>query len=246
MRFCKLFVPVAAGVLLSSCMKPNLGGVVDAIGREVTVMEPNGGHPKDLKVYKLDGLYYVEVQLTWQHVKERCLYYDSICDGRLGGFSLWDEHDKTAPKETYLLLLQDVDVKDLLQKKVENSTKGAPKLISQAEFDYARAERCVPRPKRYRKYQDESKLVYGRADEYYSSYTCMERRSWLNMTLKPLAWVAHVVDVPLTLAINAPLYTLMLPCMATQEMLVQTGLYEPWEEPVQPLPIIVVNNDDSE
>ena len=224
-----LFVFAALGASLSSCIVPNLSGVADAVGREKLVSVPNDGHPKDLVVYKLGDAYYVEVQASWQHVSERSFYFWDPFQGRRGGFRFWERHNTNAPKETYLRLLWADQVQDLLQKKVAEPPQDAPALIPQAEFDYSRAVRCTPRPKRFPDYQDESKLVYGNADDYYS--VCYrERASWAHYAMQPVSWLAWAVDVPLTVAVNAPIYALMLPWAATQEVLIQTGVYAPWEE----------------
>ena len=45
---------LAAVTLLTGCVVPNLGGIVDSIGREVVVIEPNRAHPKDLVIYEPD------------------------------------------------------------------------------------------------------------------------------------------------------------------------------------------------
>jgi hypothetical protein len=228
-----------AGVLsLSSCIVPNFSGVSDAVGREKLVSVPNDGHPKDLVVYKLGDAYYVEVQATWQHVSERSFYFWDPFQGRTGGFRFWERYNRDAPKETYLLLLSANEVDGLLQKKVAEAPDGTPTLISATEFDYARAKRCTPRPKRFPDYQDESKLVYGNADDYYS--VCYrERASWAHYAMQPVSWLAWAVDIPLTVAINAPLYLMIAPVGAAEQVMIQTTGDVPWlkEEPL-PGPVI--------
>ena len=155
------------GSLLSSCVVPNLGGVVDAVGRETTVVVPNNGHPKDLRVYELDNAYYVEVQATWQHVSARCFHSWDPFQGSCGGFRFWEQHDASAPKEIFLQRLSAWEVEHLLQKKVPEAS--GPSFVPQAEFDYTRAKLCKPRPKLLRQYPDDSKWAYGEADDYYGS-----------------------------------------------------------------------------
>ena len=227
------------GSLLSSCVVPNLGGVVDAVGRETTVVVRNNGHPKDLRVYELDNAYYVEVQATWQHVSARCFHSWDPFQGSCGGFRFWEQHDASAPKEIFLQRLSAWEVEHLLQKKVPEAS--GPSFVPQAEFDYTRAKLCKPRPKLLRQYPDDSKWAYGEADDYYH---CPDngaaRCSWLHYTMQPVAWAAKVVDVPLTVAINAPIYVFLMPWFATQEVLVQSGLYAPWEEEtVTPTPLVL-------
>ena len=141
---CSLLQMLAAVTLLTGCVVPNLGGIVDSIGREVVVIEPNRAHPKDLVIYELDDAYYVEVQGTWQHVKVRSCYSWDPYQGRCGGFHLWSQHDKTAPKEPFLIRLSSWSVEHLLQKKVPEDS-GDRTYISSSEFDYTRAKRCTPR-----------------------------------------------------------------------------------------------------
>ena len=234
-----LFTLAALGTLLSSCIVSNFNGVADAVGREKLVSEPNDGHPKDLVVYKLGDAYYVEMQATWQHVSERSFYSWDPFQGKRGGLHFWRGHNSNAPKETYLRLLSAEQVDGLLQKKVAEAPDGTPTLISATEFDYSRAKRCTPRPKRFPDYQDESKLVYGNADDYYYSVCYRERTSWAHYAMQPVSWLAWAVDVPLTVAINAPLYLMIAPVGAAEQVMIQTTGDVPWlkEEPL-PGPVI--------
>lgn len=234
-----LFTLAAMGALLSSCIVSNFSGVADAVGREKLVSVPNDGHPKDLVVYKLGDAYYVEVQATWQHVSTRSFYFWDPFQGRTGGFRFWERYNRDAPKETYLLLLSANEVDGLLQKKIAEAPDGTPTLISATEFDYARAKRCTPRPKRFPKYHDESKMVYGEADDYYSFFIHRERYSWAHYAMQPVSWLAWAVDIPLTVAINAPLYLMIAPVGAAEQVMIQTTGDVPWlKEETLPGPVI--------
>lgn len=227
----------------SGCIAPNFSGVVDAIGRETTVFEPNDGHPRDLVVYRLGDAYYVEVQATWQHVPARCLYFSDPFQGETGGFRLWTEHDEQAPKHTYLVRLSACEVDNLLQKKVPYPPEDSARIIPKEQFDYKNARRCMTNPRRFPQYNS-SKLSYGRADNYYRTYAwTQERRSWLNYAVQPLSWAMWAVDIPVGVAINGTLYLLMAPVMATQEVMIQQFGYEPWAE--EPLPGPVINTAES-
>lgn len=236
---CSLLQMLAAVTLLTGCVVPNLGGIVDSIGREVVVIEPNRAHPKDLVIYELDDAYYVEVQGTWQHVKACSCYSWDPYQGRCGGFHLWSQHDKTAPKETFLIRLSSWSVEHLLQKKVPEDSDDRT-YISSSEFDYTRAKRCTPRPKLLPQYPDNSKPAYGAADEYYTQagIPVRERYSWLHVCTQPLAWAAEIIDVPLTVTINAPIYVLLTPYLFAQEALIQTGVYAPWEDEKSVMPVV--------
>ena len=113
------------------------------------------------------------------------------------------------PVKKFLAKLSDTDVFHILQRKVEQPGDDSPELIDVNDFDFARATRCAVNPVKFKHPAD--KQAHYSYPEYY--YPRIERfdGGTLHTLMRPVAWAAWGVEIPLFVASNTFAYTIYLP-----------------------------------
>lgn len=202
-----LFLASLGALLLNSCVVPGIQQTIDNIDNYQVSKACSAESPHELKVYCLDGRYYMEVELRYVPV-ETCMFYYEAIMSRTKGICVSGR--KNNEVKTYLAKLSDTDVFHILQRRVEQPGDDGPELIAQEDFDYARAERCAANPVMFRYAHQGGRVKYGIPIEYYPD---IERFSGgtLHTLLRPLAWAAWGVEIPLFVASNALFYGIYAP-----------------------------------
>lgn len=185
-----LFVVNAA--LLSSCMRTNLSGWADNVGRlePHPVRDETGQIPtKDWRVYQLDGQYYFQADLKYELKATRIFYADSFIDGPHGGILL-NQHT-TAPARSYMIRLQPDVVKKSLGRHTMTTASKAPSVIPSEEFDIARATPCPL------KNTEPLRILLE-----YASRNLPEQQTGAHYAMQPAAAILWCADIPLSIAYN--------------------------------------------
>ena len=220
-RFQTIFRPGIAIVamvafLLSSCVvSTNLGGVVGNIGvKESRLVRaepfsaddmvphpvqpgnetptPPGVTAHDLRIFKLDDLYYME--LYCQYVpRERGLFRLWVPHGGDMEYVILfkKDHDALAriPVEANMVLMDAETVQHCLQIKVAHPPQDAERVIPKERFDFSRAVRCTPNPEKL----DEPGLERFWYNEYYMPHV-PKRKNGLHYAVQPVAWAFRIVE----------------------------------------------------
>lgn len=219
-QFCKMTVIrkvaclgiMASALGLSSCVVPGIQELADDIGVERGHRAEADAHPKNSVVYRLDDVYYLEIQLHFAPVEscmfEHCDFWGNSHAAFCVGYKS-KEAIEAMPSERYLVKLSPCHVADLLQRKVSEPPADAPELIAAADFDYSRAERCPAKPVKLKKYNSNTK-EYGKASDYCPYINPVRYTAWHTAT-RPLAWAAWGVEIPVFVATNAVYYATVVP-----------------------------------
>ena len=200
------FAALSGSLFLSSCVVPGIQQTVNHIDNYHVYKESSAATPHDLKVYCLDGRYYMEVELWYEPVETGMFYYEAIVN-RTKGICVSGTKNNEVKK--YLARLSDTDVFHILQRRVQQPGDEDSELIPEKDFDYARAERCAVNPVKF-KFNPRERAEYAHSEYYYPH---IERFSGgtLHTLLRPVAWAAWGVEIPLFVASNAVFYGIYFP-----------------------------------
>ena len=184
---------IAVALLSTGCISFNLGAKLDTIGKAVP-------EAHDFQYYMLDGKRYVECEVRYQSLDI------SVIGGQFGHMCSHDEYgelpgDMKTPQPTrYVLAMDDNEV------------------IASEHFDYTRAIR-IDSPEGIQHFVPEQYLTHYRPLSADKAELMIfnepvnfvpEVRTAGNYARTPLvALVSYGVDIPLTLAGNITLYTLL-------------------------------------
>lgn len=196
-----LFAALLCSLLLSSCVVPGIQSTIDHIDHYQVIKESSEDTPHELKVYCLDDRYYMEVELRYVPVATSMFYYDSF-SGRTKGIRVSGSKDNEV--KTYLAKLSDKDVFHILQRRVEQPGNDGPELIAKEDFDYARAERCAANPVKF-SFNPRERAEYAHSEYYYPDIEPFSGGT-LHTLLRPVAWAAWGIELPLFVASNAIFY----------------------------------------
>lgn len=189
---------IVSATLLSSCLRSNLSGWADNVGRlePHPVRDKTGQIPtKDWRIYRLDGQYYLQADLKYEQKATRIFYADSIIDGPHGGILL--HRNATAPARSYMIRLRPDKVTDALGQHIAAGMPGTPLVIPSEEFDFSRATPCP--------LKDAEPL---RILLEYSSWYLPEQQTATHYAMQPVAALLWCVDIPLTIGYNI----IWMPC----------------------------------
>lgn len=200
------FAALSGSLFLSSCVVPGIQQTINHIDNYQVIKDSSAATPHDLKVYCLDGRYYMEVELRYVPI-ETCMFYFEAITNRTKGICVAGSKNREVKK--YLAKLSDTDVFHILQRHVEQPGDDAPEFIAEKDFDYARAERCAVNPVKF-KFNTRERAEYAHS-EYYYPYIEPFSGGILHTLLRPVAWAAWGVEIPLFVASNAVFYGIYFP-----------------------------------
>jgi hypothetical protein len=195
-----------AALFLSSCVVPGIQQTVNHIDNYHVYKKSSAATPHDLKVYCLDGRYYMEVELWYKPVETCMFYYEAIMSGTKG---ICVSGTKNNEVKKYLARLSDTDVFHILQRRVQQPGDEDSELIPEKDFDYARAERCAVNPVKF-KFNTRERAEYAHSEYYYPHIEPFSGGT-LHTLLRPVAWAAWGVEIPLFVASNAVFYGIYFP-----------------------------------
>ncbi len=170
--------------------------------------------PKDLSIYKLGDLYYMEL----------CFQYNQIASGLARSWCVrggtdyhlmvfegeYSDNFGNIPVQAQMVLMSKEEVNDCLQIDIPEVTETAAKLIPKAQFDFSQAKRCKPNPVTYR--NDEGKEDFHSLSYYYPEIP--KQKSWYHYILEPISWPLQVVEHVPDVAIMMPTVLIVAPCAA--------------------------------
>ena len=200
------FSALLSSLLLGNCVIPGIQDTISNIDNYYVYRASSAKTPHELAVYSLDGRYYMEVELRYVPI-ETCMFYFEVITNRTKGICVSGSDEHRVKK--YLAKLSDADVFRILQREVEQPADDGPKLVEPKDFDYARAERCTVRPVKFKFHSNEAPK-YGVPSEYYP-YINRYEGGTLHTIMRPVAWAAWGIEIPLFVASNAIFYTTYLP-----------------------------------
>ena len=200
------FAALSGSLFLSSCVVPGIQQTINHIDNYQVIKDSSAATPHDLKVYCLDGRYYMEVELRYVPI-ETCMFYYEAIMSRTKGICVSGTKNREVKK--YLAKLSDTDVFHILQRHVEQPGDDASELIAEKDFDYARAERCAVNPVKF-KFNRRERAEYAHSEYYYPHIEPFSGGS-LHTLLRPVAWAAWGVEIPLFVASNALFYGIYAP-----------------------------------
>ncbi len=205
-HFLYAFLASLCCLLLSSCVVPGIQQTISCIDYYRVTKVSSAETPHDLKVYCLDDRYYMEVELCYVPV-ETCMFYYAAIFSMTKGICVSGRKNNEVKK--YLAKLSDKDVFHILQRRVEQPGDDDTELIAAEDFDYSRAERCPAKPVMFR-FNPREKPHYAHSEYYYPK---IERFSGgtLHTVMRPVAWAAWGIEIPLFVASNAVFYGIYLP-----------------------------------
>ena len=201
-----LILTLLGTICLSSCVIPGIQQTVSCIDYYHVSKKSSVKTPHELVVYALDGRYYMEVELLYTPVTTCMFYFEFITD-RTKGICVTGSDKR--PVKKFLAKLSDTDVFHILQRKVEQPGDDSPELIDVNDFDFERATRCSVNPVKF-KYPADKQAHYSYPEYYYPR---IERFAGgtLHTLMRPVAWAAWGVEIPLFVASNTFAYTIYLP-----------------------------------
>lgn len=191
---------------LSSCVSTDLPFALNSIGHEYAVIARENYKPRQMpEIYRLGDSYYMKLDVKYLPTEFGLFTWNSLYNSEsVFTFNKWTQQlYDSAPVETHMVLLSDNGKKELLGIDAEAVTPTTPKMIPVAEFDFAHATRCTPKP-----------LTGMDPRSMLSSYGYLElepRCSTLNMALKPLSWASWAVEIPFVIATNTVIWSVALP-----------------------------------
>lgn len=195
-----------AALFLSSCVVPGIQQTINHIDNYRVIKDSSAATPHDLKVYCLDGRYYMEVELRYVPIETCMFYYEAIMSGTKG---ICVSGTKNNEVKKYLARLSDTDVFHILQRRVQQPGDEDFELIPEKDFDYARAERCAVNPVKF-KFNRRERAEYAHSEYYYPHIEPFSGGT-LHTLLRPVAWAAWGVEIPLFVASNAVFYGIYFP-----------------------------------
>ena len=200
------FAALSGALFLSSCVVPGIQQTINHIDNYQVIKDSSAATPHDLKVYCLDGRYYMEVELRYVPIETCMFYYEAIMSGTKG---ICVAGSKNREVKKYLAKLSDTDVFHILQRRVQQPGDEDTGLIPEKDFDYARAERCAVNPVKF-KFNPRERAEYAHSEYYYPHIEPFSGGT-LHTLLRPVAWAAWGVEIPLFVASNALFYGIYAP-----------------------------------
>ncbi len=210
LRKIMLGVSAVSVMLQSSCVLPGIQRAVSNIDNHAVYRYADAETPHDLKVYRVDDAYYMELYLRFVPISTRMFYFEAITN-RTEGFHISEteeEYIKRVPAQPYHVRLTEQDVWRILQRRVAPPADDAPKYIATKDFDFSRAERCAVRPVKLKGPYDK-KARLGTPNDYFPKE--WEGTGTLHTLTRPLAWAAWGVEVPVFIVSNVVFYTTYFP-----------------------------------
>ena len=213
-----LILSIVCVLLLNGCFMINLPHALDSVGKESPqVAKSSAKSARDLIVYRLNDMYYMQLELKFMQVESGLLVWSGWGNHSAAiELNTWTKEKlDAAPVETYMVLMNPYSVENTLQIKTEKAPEDEPRLIPIAEFDFAKATRCNPNPKRYT--SGDWKGQTCKLEDCYPNLNHRYRYSLLHYIIKPLYWASWGVEIPVFVVANTTLYSIVLPFEIIQE-----------------------------
>ena len=226
-----LILSAVCALILNGCFMINLQHALDTVGKErPLVAQNNAKSARDLIVYRLDDNYYMQLDLKFMKEESGLLVWSGWGNHSAAiDLNTWTKEKlDAAPIETYMVLMNPYSVENSLQVKTEKAPEDTPQLIPIAEFDFAKATRCTPNPKRYT--SGDWKGQTYKLEDCYPNLNHRYRYSLLHYMVKPLYWASWGVEIPVFVVTNTTLYAIVMPFELIQE-------YTTDEKPSEPIEV---------
>lgn len=226
-----LILSAVCALILNGCFMINLQHALDTVGKERPLVAQNNAlSARDLIVYRLDDNYYMQLDLKFMKEESGLLVWSGWGNHSAAiDLNTWTKEKLDAAQiETYMVLMNPYSVENSLQIKTEKAPEDTPQLIPIAEFDFAKATRCTPNPKRYT--SGDWKGQTYKLDDCYPNLNHRYRYSLLHYMVKPLYWASWGVEIPVLVVTNTTLYAIVMPFALIQE-------YTTDEKPSEPIEV---------